>query len=212
MDDASTGAMLADLLAAPARPDLTIAYFADNDYRSHEVGPHAALPVIERVDRMLGAAFEAGGGIERVLADTCVIVTSDHGHCDILPDADEAVIRLDRTLRNFRQAELGAPWGSRDQVLICPNMRASQIYLREPTADVVERIAGDLLTDPRIDQVIWRTRLTTSGAAGYTVATARGRLEFSRHPEIAGSWPDAFGGLWTWRGEAAAVGLVRDGR
>ena len=41
MDDASTGAMLQDLLAAPARPDLTIAYFADNDYRSHEVGPQS---------------------------------------------------------------------------------------------------------------------------------------------------------------------------
>ena len=60
MDDESTGALLRELLAAsPERPDLTVAYFADNDYRSHEVGPVAALPVIERVDRMLGAAFDA---------------------------------------------------------------------------------------------------------------------------------------------------------
>src|SRR5687768_4335971 len=54
MDDASTGSMLQDLFAAPSRPDLTIAYFADNDYRSHEIGPHAALPVVERIDGMLG--------------------------------------------------------------------------------------------------------------------------------------------------------------
>ena len=66
MDDASTGAMLKDLAARQALPDFTVAYFADNDYVSHEVGPVAALPVVERVDRMLGEAFEAAGGLDRV--------------------------------------------------------------------------------------------------------------------------------------------------
>ena len=60
----------ASSLARDALPDFTVAYFADNDYVSHEVGPVAALPVLERVDRMLGEAFDAAGGIERVLADT----------------------------------------------------------------------------------------------------------------------------------------------
>src|SRR5215218_4020022 len=69
MDDASTAALLADLFARP-RPDFTVAYFPDNDYRSHEVGPHAALSVVERVDRALGAAFDAAGGLARLLADT----------------------------------------------------------------------------------------------------------------------------------------------
>jgi hypothetical protein len=205
MDDQSTGAMLADLLAAPARPDLTVAYFADNDYRSHEVGPHAALPVIERVDRMLGAAFEAGGGLERLLADTTVIVTSDHGHCDVSGDPDRAVIRLDQLLGNFRQAALGRAWNDRDEIMICPNMRAAQVYVREATADRVTAIARAILAEPRVDQLIWRTALTRPGADGYTVASPRGVLEFTRSTH--GGVPDAFGGTWDWRGEPRVLGL-----
>ena len=48
MDDASTGAMLRELMADRALPDFTIAYFADNDYLSHKVGPVAALTAIEQ--------------------------------------------------------------------------------------------------------------------------------------------------------------------
>ena len=210
MDDASTGSMLKDLFAAGPLPDLTIAYFADNDYRSHEVGPHAAMYVIERVDRMLGEAFDAAGGIERVLADTCVLITSDHGHCDILDTAERAVIRLDKLLGNYRQADLGRSWDSRDEIMICPNMRATQIYLRQATADLLENVARDILVDPRVDQVIWRTAATSPGRDGYTVATSRGRLEFTRRDDGHGAMADGFGGHWIWRGEGEAVDLVID--
>jgi hypothetical protein len=210
MDDECSGALLQELFSAPERPDLTVAYFADNDYRSHEVGPVAALPVIERVDRMLGLAFDAAGGIEQVLADTCVIVTSDHGHCDVVGTAEQAAIALDRVLGNFRQAPLGRPWRDRDEIMICPNMRAAQIYVREPAADRITRIIEDLRSEPRIDQVIWRTGLTRRDAEGYSVLTARGRLEFTR--AAGGGVPDPFGGTWSWRGEPAAVGLERHDR
>jgi hypothetical protein len=212
MDDESTGALLQELLgASPERPDLTVAYFADNDYRSHEVGPVAALPVIERVDRMLGAAFDAAGGIERVLADTCVIITSDHGHSEIVGSAEQAGIRLDRVLGNFRQATLGRPWRQRDEIMVCPNMRAAQIYVREPAPDLIASIIADLLSEPRVDQVISRTALTVPGRAGYSVLSGRGRLEFTR--VLDGGLHDPFGGTWEWRGDAAAVGLERhDGR
>ena len=208
MDDASTGAMLKDLCAQKALPDFTVAYFADNDYRSHEVGPYAALPVIERVDKMLGEAFEAGGGLDAILADTCVVLTSDHGHCDIVDDVKRAIIRLDTLLANYRQAELGRQWRSRDEIMICPNMRAAQIYVREPSPDMLQRIARDILSDPRVDQVICRASLEHSDGEGYVVLTGRGRLQFS--PGSAGC--DPFGTTWSWSGDAAAVGLEQDGR
>ena len=75
MDDDSTATMLREL-ASRGLPDFTLAYFADNDYQSHKVGPHRALPVIERVDEALGRMFSAAGGADRFLRDTCVIVTS----------------------------------------------------------------------------------------------------------------------------------------
>lgn len=209
MDDASTGAMLRDLAGADALPDFTVAYFADNDYVSHKIGPVNALPVVEHVDRMLGEAFEAAGGIERFLADRTVIVTSDHGHCDIRNDP-AAVIRLDQLLANFRQAELGRPWRKHDELLICPNMRATQIYVQTPTRERIEQIADATLQNQGVDQVMWRSQLT-GGGSGYTVATHRGRLQFSRDAS-ASSAVDRFGGVWSWSGDADALGLRQDGR
>jgi hypothetical protein len=209
MDDASTGAMLCEILERRALPDFTIAYFADNDYVSHEIGPVAALTVLERIDRMLGDAFAVGGGIEQVLADTAVVITSDHGHCDVLKD-ERAAIRLAEHLAGFRQAELGRAWRARDEVMICPNMRAAQIYVRQPKPDVVQRIAATLLGDARVDQVMWRTGLTRAGDGGYTIASQRGRLEFSR-ARGSSSVADVFGGGWTWSGDRGAVTLEQDG-
>ncbi|HVL68593.1 MAG TPA: alkaline phosphatase family protein [Vicinamibacterales bacterium] len=205
MDDESTGAMLRHLAAEGTLPEFTVAYFADNDYASHEVGPLSALPVVERVDRLLGEAFAAAGGLDRFLADTAVVITSDHGHCDIRAD-DRALVRIDRLLANFRQADIPRGWRSDDQIMICPNMRAAQIYLRKPTPDLVQRIATALLLEENVDQVIWCSRLT-GGSSGYTVLSHRGRLEFSRAP---GGDPDVFGNRWTWRGEPAVVDMHRD--
>ena len=211
MDDESTGELLCDLMAHGTMPDLTVAYFADNDYRSHEVGPVAALPVVERVDCLLGQAFDAAGGLDAVLAETVVIVTSDHGHCDVL-NRPSAQVRLDRLLGGFRQAKLGGAWRRRDEIMICPNMRAAQIYLREPTPAVAGRIVEALLDDPRVDQVFARAALTRPGQDGYTVATRRGRLEFSRSGSSGSAAIDAFGNTWTWRGDAEALDLRPEGR
>jgi hypothetical protein len=211
MDDTSTAAALADLAARNAFADFNVAYFADNDYRSHEVGPHAALPVIERVDRALGEMFDAAGGFERFIQDTAVVVTSDHGHCEVLADAGQAVIRLDRTLGNFRQADLGRGWRERDDIMICPNMRAAQLYVQRADAVVIDRITRDVLDDPRVDLVLRHDRLTTTGSDRYVVESLRGRLEFWRGEDSSTRACDAFGAAWSWRGELAALQLESDG-
>lgn len=209
MDDASSGELLRELCAQGPLPDFTVAYFADNDYRSHEVGPFKALGVIERVDRMLGEAFDQAGGIERVLADTLVIVTSDHGHCEVL---EQGAIRLNELLSDFRQAELGRRWRDEDDLMICPNMRAAQIYLREPSPPLASRVINTIVGDDRVDQVIWRTALTRPGEEGYSVASLRGYLEFSRAADTGIAAIDAFSGVWTWLGEGAALDVTQEGR
>jgi hypothetical protein len=209
MDDASTGEMLKDLAGQGALPDLTVAYFADNDYVSHEVGPFAALPVVERVDAALGAMFEAAGGLERFLEHTAVIITSDHGHCDVLDDR-RSVIRLDQVLGDFKQADLGRPWRPKDELMICPNMRAAQIYVQRRRPEAIEHIAAAVLTHPGVDQVMWRRRLIGK-EDGYTVQTRGARLNFRRDASSDNA-VDEFGGVWHWSGEPAAVTLEQDGR
>ena len=211
MDDASTARFLGEIAEERGFPDLTIAYFPDTDFRSHNVGPHDALPTVERVDAALADMFDRAGGLTRFLDDSCVIVTSDHGHCEVLDDTEQATIHLDDELEGLRQAKLGRPWRKSDQIMICPNLRTAQIYVREPTKDLVERIAGMALRNPRIDQVIWRTRLTRRAGRGATVATARGRLEFWAGTDGPESGRDAFGTTWSWRGNSEALALEKDG-
>ena len=208
MDDASTGQMLRDLTSARDMPDFTVAYFADNDYRSHEIGPYAALTVIERLDEILGEAFEAAGGLDRFLRDTWVVITSDHGHCDLLADRKRAVIWLNEDLAEFQQAELGKRWRPKDQIMICPNMRAAQIYLQHHDASIIERLAYLALRNPRVDQVVWRAEKTQRGADGYVVVTSRGRLTFARASTGA---RDDFGAFWSWSGDPAALDVEQDG-
>jgi len=206
MDDEASAAMLCELAAGGQLGDFTLAYFADNDFRSHEVGPHRSLPVIARVDDALGAVFDAAGGFERLISDTVVIVTSDHGHCEVLPDPRLAAIALDDVLSDFRQARLGRAWRSGDEVMICPNMRAAQIYVREGDRRQVERVAAATLADPRIDLVMWRGRHANL-PSGYVVGSQRGRLEFWRGRDGGQHAKDAFGTEWAWRGNLAALGL-----
>ena len=213
MDDESTGAMLRDLMAEGSLPDFTVAYFADNDYRSHEVGPHAALGVVRRVDDLLGEAFEAAGGLDRVLQDTWVVITSDHGHCEILSDPTRGVIHLDQLLANYPQAQLARPWRPADEIMICPNMRAAQLYLQRPSPDLVKRVVQDLLREPRVDLVLWRESLTHAGSDAYCAASRRGRLEFARGRAVdrfSDTAADAFDGVWSWRGDLAVLDFEHD--
>jgi hypothetical protein len=204
MDDAGTASLLCQAAADGKLTDFSVAYFADNDYRSHEVGPVGALPVLDRVDAALGATFDAAGGIERVLADTCVVVTSDHGHCDILADRDEAVIRLDDVFSRFARARLGKPWNDDDEIMVCPNMRAAQVYVRANAS--VEQVVRAALREPRVDLVIWCSG-DSRATRRYHVAGPRGDVAFWRHGGGGREGRDAQGTVWQWDGDGAVLRL-----
>ena len=212
MDDASTGQMLVEVAEDAAFADFNVAYFADNDYRSHEIGPHAALKVVAKVDESLGRMFEAAGGMEVMLRDTYVIITSDHGHCDILDDAERATIHLDKALCEFKQAELGKAWQDGDDIMICPNMRAAEVYVKNHDAASVLRIIELALSDTRVDHAFWRVEGEGGGPNRYAARNRRGYLEFWRGTG-GDSAQDAFGMTWSWRGDLSVLDAqVADGR
>jgi hypothetical protein len=203
MDDAATAAYLAEAVAAGTLGDFSVAYFADNDYRSHEVGPHAALPVLDRIDQALGTVFDAAGGLDRLLADTAVIVTSDHGHCEVGDDAGAAVIELNGVFADFKQAKLGVPWSDADEILICPNMRAAQLYLKEPRR--LDDLVRAARADARIDQAIWK--VDADRVSRYRVESPRGSLTFWRGNGSGHLVRDAHGCVWSFEGDGEALGL-----
>jgi hypothetical protein len=94
--------------------------------------------------------------------------------------------------------------------MICPNMRAAQIYFRSVNASQFERAVTCALSDERVDQAIWRASLVDEDAAGFKVATRdRGTLHFwpagAQADSGASSARDDFGNEWQWRGDLSAV-------
>jgi hypothetical protein len=212
MDDASTSRMLFEIAEDKLFPDFTVAYFADNDYRSHEVGAHDALYVVERVDRGLGAAFDEYGGLDKVLREMYVVITSDHGHCDVLADRERAVICLDVALDHFKQAKLGTPWQPGDEIMICPNMRASQVYFHHPTATALRRAIAATLATAGVDHVIYRGSDVEGVRDHFFAASNLGVFEFWRGATGDAHARDAFGTTWSWIGDLAVIdALVEDG-
>ena len=210
MDDASTIRLLHQIADTRDAGDFMLAYFADNDYRSHEVGPLAAVPVLERIDAGLGEFFERMGGMERVLEAYAVLITSDHSHCDILPSTRGASVDLQALLADFTPARLADGWRNGAEIMICPNMRAAQIYFRTVSAQALERASGAMLSDPRVDQVIWQAASIEPSLPGFKVATQdRGALHFwiGNPDAVAGasSAADDHGTTWSWRGDLSAV-------
>ena len=212
MDDASTSQMLLEIAEEKLFPDFTVAYFADNDYRSHELGAHDALEVIEKVDYGLGAAFEIYGGLDKILQDMYVIVTSDHGHVDVLADRNRSVICLDEALGQFNQAQLGKPWKPGDEIMVCPNMRSTQVYFRNPTVAALRRAIAACLATPGVDHVIYRGSDVDGLPDHYFAASSVGALEFWRAGTGDAHACDAFGSTWSWKGDLAVIDAqVEDG-
>lgn len=213
-NDAHSAEVLLHLVRTRTLPPCTIAYFPDNDYRSHDDGPEAALGCFENVDGYLGELAQSYGGMAQMLDDLCVIVVGDHSHCD-MADGDAASIALDEVLAGFTLATAGAGWAAGDDLMACLNLRAAQIYLREPSLAMADRVAAALLHDERVDQVIWKpSDMNGSQQRVYIVATRdRGTLRFWPGADGPHNAVDVYGGAWRWDGALAAVdGRVENGQ
>jgi hypothetical protein len=205
--DTTTGTQLLLLAQERAFPDFTVAYFPDNDFASHTDGPQDALRAVEKVDRVLGQLIACYGGIDSFLKSLAIVITGDHAQSDLPFDKQETGILLDETLKDYNVVPAGKDWGDGDELMICPNMRAAQIYLRRGYMTKRAEIVRRLLGDERIDQVIWR-EAKNGGQWQYLVETARhGTLSFCRG-EGGEHGTDAYGGRWKWKGNLACV----DGR
>jgi hypothetical protein len=212
MDDEGTAALLNALFETAPLPDFTVAYFADNDFRSHASGPAAAVETLERVDAMLAGALERRGGLEHVLREMAIVITSDHGHCEVLDDESRGVVPLDELLKDVvRIGRLGAPWQPEDDVMICPNMRAAQIYFQGEARRHLGRVVTRLLEAPGVDQVMWRRDGPSASAhATYVAASRAGRLEFARSEPGPEAVRDPFGGIWCWTGDLGVLDVAVD--
>lgn len=210
-NDRATLAQLRSLLASDAAPQLTVAYFPDNDFRSHEVGPAEALPVVIELDESLTKLAKTRGGIDSWLEEMTLIVVGDHGHDNLLEDQDESAIDLGRVLDDYEVAPAGAEGLNGEDLLVCPNMRSAQISLNSACASEPSEVAQRILAEPRVDQVIYQlhhggdfeVHTKDRGALTFreAVADAVSESGVSRSGIVTDSW----GRDWIYRGDLAAV-------
>ncbi|MCA9260300.1 MAG: alkaline phosphatase family protein [Planctomycetales bacterium] len=211
--DEATADYLLGLVEVGELPDFTLAYFPNNDFESHSVGPQAALPVLEAIDLHLGRLFEMHGGLGKTLEEMAIVITGDHSQSEVAGKAEQNV-DLTELLSDFQVVRAGANWDGEDDVMACPNMRAAQIYLRDETSQKRQPIIERLLKAPHVDQVLWCNEedgINGSYDAIFYVATAdRGRLAFQPATDRDAIGRDQFGGFWKWEGDLAALGASCD--
>ena len=228
--DETTADYLMHLSKAHPFPDLTVAYFPNNDFVSHDAGPESALSVVKRVDECLAEFIASRGGVVEVLEEFTIVVVGDHSQCDLIRDEGGRGIDLDEVLAGFQRAKAGQPWIDDDALMICPNMRSCHIYVQERSSDFRDQVIERLLNDPRIDQVFWRDSSWDNGEAVdhvdprsdvFHVDTSdHGRLTF-RHVvgTQAPTGHDIYGTAWIWDGDLGGIdanatdsGLLKYGR
>jgi len=211
-NDEATAAELLLLAQEQAFPEFTVAYFPDNDFKSHTDGPQASLSCVEKVDRVIGELMSIYGGVDTLLESLAIIVTGDHAQCDLYDDQAQKGIQLDAILADFEIVPAGASWQKDDQLMICPNMRAAQLYLRKDYWTKRENIISLLLEDSRIDQIIWHESDAPSASRFRVQTQPYGLLEFgpiaSEETTDYETAVDVYGTLWSWRGDLKCV----DGR
>ncbi len=197
-NDQNTGRLLEHFAREDLFPDFTIAYFPDHDYQAHEKGLEEALPAVQQVDTHLGRFFDHYGGAEEALKKFYVVVTGDHSQSNVVAQKDDPGIDLESLLSEFPIAASGS-WDDPHALKICPDMRAAQIYHQNLNEEGLEKLSSALLTDPRVDQVLWRQ------TDSFEVTTSdRGRLKFKlvdKEPQAL----DSFGNGWKWEGDLRAV-------
>lgn len=210
-NDAATGNALLALAKADAMPEFTVAYFPNNDFDSHAVGPQASLSNVAGVDSVLGELAETYGGIDAMLKALAIVITGDHSQTDMRSDSDRAGVQLDNALEGYNIVPAGADWRNGDELMICPNMRAAQIYLRPHYWKDRDKIIERLFDEDRIDQIIWRDDHWASSSLYRVLTKSRGSLAFSclnHHAEPreldsnkSGLSSDEYGNLWQWKGD-----------
>ena len=207
-NDDATGEQLLQL-AEQGFPNFTLAYFPDNDFNSHELGPDRAVETVVNVDQWIGRLVTQMGGVTELLRHLAIVVTGDHSQSDIGSDRTDAGIDLTKVLQHCCLATVGEPWCDEDDIMVCPNLRAAQVYLHPHSNFKFADLVDDLLAEPRVDQVIWRT-LRENENSTYHVATAdRGTLRFSPGAG-SGAMTDAYGQSWRVDGDLTALAAAVD--
>jgi len=204
-EDDTTMAVLTHLVENDEMCDFTVAYLPDNDSDSHKVGPGNAVFTLQHADELLGDLFAVKGGIEQFLEEYTIFIVGDHSQSPLIKDKDRRGINVDKLLEEFNVVDAGTQWDEDEEMVVCPNLRATLLYFNVVNRNRFERVSHRFLADDRVDQIIWKGQLLDADEEGYFVRTATdGLLHFWQDDEEPMAH-DLQGNGWSWDGNLATV-------
>jgi hypothetical protein len=187
--------------------DFLLFSLPDNDTHSHKNGPFAQVDSLADADRQLQRLMDAAGGPDSFLDGHAVIVCSDHSQSQVDHEID-----LFRAFDGFGVLAAGRSPGEQDEIAVCPNSRAAQVYVldRDRRRELVPRIEATLLSLDGVDVVLRRSDHPDGEAV---VRGGRGGRMRELRFAPRGDLEDLRGGRWRVEGDLELLALdVRDGR
>jgi Type I phosphodiesterase / nucleotide pyrophosphatase len=210
--------------------DFLLLSLPDNDWYSHKHGPEGQLHSIAQADLQLARVFNAGGGIDRFLAEHAVIAMADHSQAPVQSTvslqhelADLGVLAPKGGVQRGEGVDVAGVGGA--HIAVCPSQRGAMVY----ALNAVERdamrasVVTRALALDGIDLVIWLERDAHDAPREAVIASPdRGELRFAPSGPAIPSGPpatpsgavlDARGRAWSIEGELTVLrARIEDGR
>ena len=188
--------------------DFLLLSLPDNDTHSHEHGPDAQVESIAAADAEIARVAEAGGGLDRFLAEWAVVVASDHCHALVERRADPRPA--------FEPFGITGPGArkSRDRIAWCPASRAAMVYVLDPAerAELLPQLVAAGRTADGVELVVHRDEDGNGVISAGRGSEAGGELRFRPVDDAARAGARVEGSRASDRdGVDAAPGEVVDG-
>lgn len=197
MNDEFSAQELAYLIKQNKLPNVTIAYFPENDNTVHRKGP-AELGGIEKADQALQDVLNAYGSWEQALKSSVWIVMGDSAQSYVYDDRDRSIVDLRPLLNRYRIAKLNESVSSEDQIVISTNERMAYVYAIDPKIALPD-IVKLLKNEKKLDIIAMKD--------GENIRIAAGKSDkmFTYRPGV--KYSDEYGQSWTLSGDPELVDI-----
>jgi Type I phosphodiesterase / nucleotide pyrophosphatase len=197
--------------------DFLLFSLPDNDNYSHRFGPEASVESIAKADHCFSKLVDAGGGLDRFLAEHAVILLADHAQTPVRHGLPLAELLA----HEWSVLQPSEPEPERAQLAVSPTGRAAHVYLLPGDGERAEPEAvRRALTETEGVELICRMEPagggllrrgspgTPGGDAVAVVERGPHRLRFRPGTAIS----DPRGGRWKLEGDLEALeATIEDG-
>ncbi|AEF94129.1 type I phosphodiesterase/nucleotide pyrophosphatase [Desulfotomaculum nigrificans CO-1-SRB] len=182
------------------RANLLTIYFPDMDSTAHAKNPDCCEPCLTKIDQKIAAVLDCFPSWSGALEENVFVLVGDHGQSALKRRGK--TIKLPRLLKNYSQAKLGENPVEDKDIAICSNERVAYIYIIRHRPGMRKDIVRHLLTEPRIDQIIWR-----EDQWYHVQQPGKNKLSFCKGDK----YTDIYGQSWQITGDPKSLDLQLDG-